>query len=110
MKYRKIKKRRIRKKFHIKNRGKSIEDEPIRHFILQHSQKFDIDFSKIKIPAFLICLKKNKKKPKIKKTKPASFINIFSHVRLPEYSINTLNETTENKKQKFGDVSSLFGD
>lgn len=109
MKYLKTKKRRIRKKFHRKNRGKYIEDESIKHFILQHSQKIDIDFSKIKIPSFCTCLKKNKKKPKIKKLEPASFIDILSDIRLPEYSINTLNEPAENKKQKFGVVSSLFG-
>ena len=103
-------KRRIKKKFHRKIKGKYLEDESIKNFILQHSQKIDIDFSKIKIPSFLNCLKEKKKKPKIKIINPASFINILSDFQLPKYSVNTLNESIENQKKKFGDTSSLFGD
>ena len=110
MKYLTDPKRRIKKKFRRKNKGKYLEDESIKNFILQHSQKIDIDFSKIKIPSFLYCLKESKKKPKINIKNPAPFINILSDFQLPKYSINTLNESSENRKKKFGEASSLFGD
>ena len=110
MKYLTAPKRRIKKKFRRKNKGKYLEDESIKNFLLQHSQKIDVDFSKIKISSFLNCLKESKKKPKIKIKNPAPFINILSDFHLPKHSINSLNESIENRKKKFGDASSLFGD
>ena len=47
----------LRLKFHRKK--KYIKDKALVNFILQHEQKIDIDFSKIKIPSFFKCLKNN---------------------------------------------------
>ena len=109
-KYSSTQKRRLRKKFHRKYRGKYVKDEAIKNFILQHSQKVDIDFSKIEIPSFLNCLKEDKKDPQTKKIKHLSFIDILSGFQLPKNSVNSLSKPKEMKNQKSEFVSSLFED
>ena len=42
-----------------KKKYKTIKDRAIVHFILQHHRNIKIDFTKIKIPPFLNCLKKD---------------------------------------------------
>ena len=54
----------LRLKFHRKK--KYIKDKALVNFILQHEQKVDIDFSKIKIPSFFKCLKNNQTAKSIK--------------------------------------------
>ena len=49
--------RKFRLKFHRKK--KYLKDKALVNFLLQHEHKVNIDFSKIKIPPFLSCLKDN---------------------------------------------------
>ena len=83
-----MKLKKIPKKIKLMN----LVDEAAVNFILQHSEKIDVDFGKIKIPPFLNCLKYNSPKKK----------SVFSHLnymKLPKEPSTILIKFGETKNE-----------
>ena len=96
-------------------KGKIIKDKTIINFILQHSKKEVIDFSKIKIPSFLDCLNEeeehsNKLIKKYPNKKNKEELNCKANKRLPMFGLSLLGTFTnsENTHSNVGFSSLLF--
>ena len=70
----------------LHRKKKYIKDKAIINFILQHEKKISIDFSKIKIPPFLKCLKNDS----FNDTTKISEANIFSNFGELETNENSI--------------------
>ena len=102
-----------RKQNKKKAKKKYIKDKAIVDFILQHSIKEPIDFSKIKIPSFLDSNTDDEKSTIITKSDSNKNYECFAFKRgknLPIFGFSLLNEfsSDNNSKEAFNFKSSLF--
>ena len=95
-----------------KVKGKYIKDKAIVEFILQHSEKERIDFSKIKIPSFLDIIA-DEEKPTILvqcDSNKNDELTVQKCKKMPIFGFSLLNELSsdENLKGATNFKSSLF--